>query len=213
MAPSFGPTVGRPGLPPSTGRLGRLAPTMPEDRRPPIYTRTGDDGTTGLLYGGRVSKSDPVMEATGTVDEAQAALGLARAETERGSPLDAILVRLQRDLYVLMAELATAPDNRPKLKAGVTLVSPDMVRALEQGIDDAATRFAPLTDFVLPGANRVSAALDVARTVTRRAERVVHALDYEGLAAIYLNRLSDLLWALARWQDDGESLVSRRAKP
>src|SRR5207244_5436999 len=86
-----------------------------------IYTRRGDDGTTGLLYGGRVPKDSPAIEANGAVDEAQAALGLARAEVERDSEMDEILVGLERDLYVLMAELATAPANRSKLTRGQSL--------------------------------------------------------------------------------------------
>ena len=88
-----------------------------------IYTRTGDDGTTGLLYGGRVAKDAPMMQVTGTVDEAQAAMGLARAEAEPGSELDVLLTRLERELYVLMAEVTTDPSHRSKLVAGTTLVT------------------------------------------------------------------------------------------
>ena len=92
-----------------------------------IYTRAGDDGTTGLLYGGRVPKHAPMIEANGAVDEAQAALGVARAEAEPGSELDVMLTRLERALYVLMAEVATAPANRRKLKPGVSAVTAAMV--------------------------------------------------------------------------------------
>ena len=182
-----------------------------------IYTRTGDDGTTGLLYGGRVGKHSPVIEANGAVDEAQAALGVVRAEVERGSELDHLVTGLQRDLYVLMAEVATAPANRPKLKPGTSLVTEDMVARLELAIDDLSGRFPPITDFVIPGHDRVSAGLDVARTLTRRAERAALAAadaapGAESLVTRYLNRLSDLLWTMARWQEHGESLLSRKAQ-
>ena len=180
-----------------------------------IYTRTGDDGTTGLLYGGRVPKDSAVIEANGAVDEAQAALGVVRAEVEAGSDLDHRLVGLERDLYVLMAELATAPGNRRKLKPGVTLVTDLMVDGLEQKIDELSGLFPPVTDFVIPGHDRVSARLDVARTLTRRAERAaLRAVDpATGTMVVrYLNRLSDLLWTMARWQEHGESLLSRRVE-
>jgi cob(I)alamin adenosyltransferase len=179
-----------------------------------IYTRKGDDGTTGLLYGGRVAKDSPAIEANGAVDEAQAALGMVRAEAERGSELDGLVVALERDLYVLMGELATAPANRAKLVAGQTLVTATMVARLEELIDDLAGRFAPITEFVLPGHDRASAALDVARTVVRRAERLALAAGIADAASgshvgPYLNRLSDLLWTMARWQEQGQSLPSR----
>ena len=122
-----------------------------------IYTRTGDDGTTGLLYGGRVAKDSAVVVANGAIDEAQAALGLVRAEVDRGSELDGVLVGLERDLYVLMAEVATAPDNRRKLKPGVSLVTAEMVEALEALIDELSGRFPPIKDFVIPGHDRVAA--------------------------------------------------------
>lgn len=176
-----------------------------------IYTRKGDDGTTGLLYGGRVAKDSAAIEANGDVDEAQAALGLVRAEAERESELDTLLVTLERDLYVLMAELATAPENRFKLRAGQTLVSAAMVERLEGLIDQLSELFPPVTEFVLPGHDRVSATLDVARTVVRRAERRALALPSSDSQVVpYLNRLSDLLWTMARWQEHGESLPSRR---
>jgi cob(I)alamin adenosyltransferase len=174
-----------------------------------IYTRKGDDGTTGLLFGGRVPKDGPAPTAYGAVDEAQAVLGAARAECERGSELDVMLIGLERDLWVLMAELATAPANRAKLTGGQNLVTSEMVSALETSIDDVSARFEPPTEFVVPGETRVAALLDVARTVVRRAER--HALavaDGDSYAIPYLNRLSDLLWTMARWQE-GTSLPSR----
>jgi len=175
-----------------------------------IYTRKGDDGTTGLLFGGRVPKSSPAIEANGAVDEAQAVMGLARAEAGRASELDPLLVALERDLWVLMAEVATAPGNRSKLVAGTTLVTSSMVDALEGHIDRVTERAALPTEFVVPGENRVSALLDVARTVVRRAERLVAGAppSPDSLAGPYLNRLSDLLWALARWQES-EYLTAR----
>jgi cob(I)alamin adenosyltransferase len=171
-----------------------------------IYTRKGDDGTTGLLYGGRVRKDAAAPTAYGDVDEAQAALGVARALAASGadaSALDALLVRLERDLWVLMAELATDAGNRAKLQAGTSLVTSEMVAALEPLIDDLTGRFEQPTEFVVPGQNLVSAQLDVARTVVRRAERMALAAAAEGSHVVpYLNRLSDLLWTMARWQED-----------
>jgi cob(I)alamin adenosyltransferase len=175
-----------------------------------IYTRHGDDGTTGLLYGGRTPKDSAIIEANGSVDEAQAALGVVRAEVATGSDLDELLVGLERDLYVLMAELATAEANRHKLTAGTTMVTPAMVERIEELIDTLTERFPPVTEFVIPGHDRVSAALDVARTGVRRAERQVVGVAAAGSSVgPYLNRLSDLVWTMARWQEHGESLRSR----
>ena len=177
-----------------------------------IYTRTGDDGTTGLLYGGRISKDAPLMQVTGTVDEAQAAMGMARAEAEPGSELDELLTRLERELYVLMAEVTTDPAHRSKLVAAKTLVTEDMVTTLEERIDDLISRVSMPTEFVIPGANREAAALDLARTIVRRAERLLVSSPIEGsLVGRYLNRLSDLLWALARWTEGDEHLLARGA--
>jgi cob(I)alamin adenosyltransferase len=167
-----------------------------------IYTKTGDDGTTGLLYGSRISKADPVAEAYGSIDETVAALGLARALTGPGD-LQELILRLQRELFVVAADLATNPDERDKLKPGVSLATPDMVASLE-GLIDAEVEARPLVnDFLVPGANPPSAALDVARTLARRAERRAVQLRESGAkvnpdALRYLNRLSDLLWTLAR---------------
>jgi cob(I)alamin adenosyltransferase len=183
----------------------------PVARNPKIYTRKGDDGTTGLLYGGpRVSKDSPVIEANGVVDEAQAVMGLARAEAPPGGELDSLLISLERDLWVLMAEVATAPANRPKLIAGQSLVTAEMVSALEAEMDELNTRFVMPKEFVVPGQSRVAALLDVARTVVRRAERLVvtATVDADSQVGPYLNRLSDLLWTMARWQE-GEHLLSR----
>ena len=174
-----------------------------------IYTRKGDDGTTGLLYGGRVRKDSPAPVACGDVDEAQAALGVARAGVARGSEVDALLVGVERDLWVLMAEVATAAEHRDRLVAGQTRVTPEMVAALEPVIDDLTSRFDPPTEFVLPGQTPTAAALDVARTVVRRAERSALAVAVEGSHVTpYLNRLSDLLWTMARWLE-GRSLPAR----
>ena len=180
-----------------------------------IYTRKGDDGTTGLLYGGRVPKDGPAPTAYGAVDEAQSAIGLARAEVNAdpaGSPgeLGQILLGIERDLWVLMAELATDADNHAKLTPGQSLVTPDMVAALESLIDEVSADFEPPTEFVVPGETRVAALLDVARTVVRRAERDAVPVAAPGAHALpYLNRLSDLLWTLARWQE-GTSLATRQ---
>jgi cob(I)alamin adenosyltransferase len=174
-----------------------------------IYTRKGDDGTTGLLYGGRVRKDAPGPTAYGDVDEAQAAIGVARAHSPRGGELDVLLVSIERDLWVLMADLATDESNRHKLVAGTSLVTADMVTRLEDLIDAFAERTELPAEFVVPGEEPVAAFLDLARTVVRRAERQSLAAAAEGSFAIgYLNRLSDLLWSLARWQE-GESLPSR----
>jgi cob(I)alamin adenosyltransferase len=174
-----------------------------------VYTKTGDDGTTGLLYGGRVAKNSPLPVAYGGVDEAQAALGVVRAELEPDDDLGPMLVAIMRDLWVLMAELATLPENRSKLTPGATLVTAEMVDVLEQHIDRVSELFEPPTEFVVPGQNRVAALLDVARTVVRRAERdAIVAAPSDSLVVPYLNRLSDLAWTLARWRDGG-SLPAR----
>ena len=186
---------------------------MADRPRPPrIYTGTGDAGTTGLLYGGRVRKDDPAIEANGAVDEAQAVIGLVRAEAERGSALDELCVQLERGLYVLMAELATAVDNRHKLTSGVTMVTAEMVADLERRADDLGAHYSMPSEFVIPGENRCAALCDVARTVVRRAERLALAVAVEGSqVGPYLNRLSSVLWAMARWQEGGQSVPSRTA--
>lgn len=167
-----------------------------------VYTRHGDDGTTGLLYGGRVRKDSELPNAYGSIDEAQASLGLVRGHVQRNGELDEMLIELCRDLYVAMAELATAPANRSRLTPGQTSVTAGMVATLEQHIDTISERFDPPKEFVIPGDNPVSAALDFARTVARRAERAaLTAAGEDSLVVPYLNRLSDLLWTLARWQE------------
>ena len=187
----------------------RKAPVASGPVAPRIYTKKGDDGTTGLLYGGRVRKDSWRIELNGAVDEAQAAIGVARAETVPGSEANDRLAALARDLYVLMAEVATAPENRTKLAAGSTLVTPDMVAAVEAGIDDLLERIDMPSDFVIPGQNRAAAALDLARTIVRRAERHSLRAVVDGSRVVpYLNRLSDLLWTMARWQE-GEHRLSK----
>ena len=176
-----------------------------------IYTKTGDDGTTGLLYGGRVPKDDLRTDTYGGVDEAVAAIGLARSHGPAGEGLAALLLDLQRELFVVGAELATATENAGKLRPGVSKVTGDMVARLEEAID-RLTAAAPLPDyFVVPGACPVSAALDLARCVVRRSERSVVALQREGMLSDpvvlrYLNRLSDLLFVAARYEEQSRGL-------
>jgi cob(I)alamin adenosyltransferase len=175
-----------------------------------IYTRAGDDGTTGLLYGGRVRKDADPIELNGAIDEAQAALGLARAQAARDLELNGILCEIERELYVLMAEVATMPANRGKLNPGVSLVTEDMVSRLEAQIDSFNERFEMPKEFVIPGQNLVAAALDLARTAVRRAERLSVSYGLEGSQATpYLNRLSDLIWTLARWQEGDDHVLSK----
>lgn len=169
-----------------------------------FYTKKGDDGSTGLYYGGRTAKDSAIVESYGVVDEAQAVIGVARAEVERGSECDRMLIAVERALYVLMAELATLPENRHKLAAGVSLVTEAMVDELGRLTDDLSERFEMPSEFVLPGQDRASALLEVARTVVRRAERLAVPVAVEGSQVVpYLNRLSSLLWAMARWQEGG----------
>ena len=171
-----------------------------------IYTRTGDNGTTGLLYGGRISKADPAAEAYGAVDETVADLGLARALADH-PVLEAFLLEVQRSLFVVGADLATNPSERGKLQADVSLVTTSMVSRLEELIDRTVEEHPLPQEFVVPGAGSVSAVLDVARTTCRRAERRAIELreadrEVNPDAIRYLNRLSDFLFTLARWQAD-----------
>lgn len=180
-----------------------------------VYTKRGDDGTTGLLYGGRVDKDDLRTEAYGTVDETCSALGLARCEFASDDLLHDIILRLQRELFVVGAQLATALEHADKLTIGVSRVDDDMVAALEELIDASVERHPLPTSFVVPGGNRAAAALDLARTVCRRAERHVVALAREAQLVDqaplrYLNRCADLLYVLAR-EAEGHHLPSRVA--
>jgi len=165
-----------------------------------IYTRTGDAGETGLFGGGRVSKTHPRVEAYGDVDELNAALGLARA-IDLMPRIDEVLVPLQRDLFSIGALLAT-PD-REKMKSHLEKANIDerRITELEHAIDDGDRELEPLKSFIVPGGTPKAAALHVARTVCRRAERRVIALGEEEIppiVVVYLNRLSDLLFTLAR---------------
>ncbi len=163
-----------------------------------IYTKTGDDGTTGLFGGARVEKASMRVEAYGTVDETNAVIGIARA-TGLEEKTDEILARVQVDLFTLGAELACVPGKEAKL--GMKLLDGADAERLEHAIDDAEKELPPLKTFVLPGGSPQAAALHLARTVCRRAERAVLAVadaKPRGEIVIYLNRLSDLLFVLAR---------------
>ena len=164
-----------------------------------IYTRRGDDGTTGLFLGGRVSKDARGPDAYGTVDEAVSFLGAARAQAD-AETAEAILA-VQRDLFVVGAELATDPASRDRLEPGVSLVEAAMVERLEERIDEIEAAVGMPTELVVPGNDPLAASLDVARTVVRRAERaaVAHlAGDTDSFVVPYLNRLADYLYMLAR---------------
>ncbi len=179
-----------------------------------IYTKRGDDGTTGLFYGGRVSKADAGPEAYGTVDEAVAALGVARASAD--DDVAEVILERQREMFVVAAELATSPANRRKLSDGTSRVTPDMTTRLEELIDDIVARVGMPREFVVPGGTPTAAALDVARTVVRRAERRTVALvglgGMEGTEVVrYLNRLADYLYMLAR-EVEGSWIPSRRSE-
>ncbi len=183
-----------------------------------VYTKRGDDGTTGLLYGGRVPKDDLRTTAYGTVDECVSALGLARAEfgtADATSHLHDLVLEVQRELFALGAQLATHLDDHHRLTVGVSRVDAAMVDALDERIDASTDRHPLPTSFVVPGGTRAAAALDLARTICRRAERHVVAMSREGLLADeapvrYLNRLSDYLYVLAR-EAEGEHLPSRES--
>ena len=169
-----------------------------------IYTRTGDDGTTGLGSGERRLKSDLRVEAYGTVDEANATIGVARLSTGDDPVLDAMLARIQNDLFDLGADLAT-PVSAGEAKAeGALKIHPHQVERLEAEIDALNASLAPLKSFILPGGSPAAAALHVARTVCRRAERLMVALAQsegeivEPAGVRYVNRLSDLLFVAAR---------------
>jgi cob(I)alamin adenosyltransferase len=172
-----------------------------------IYTRKGDDGTTTLWYGGRVAKTDARTEAYGSIDEAGAALGVARSLCgPEEAELAADLLRLQRELFVAGAELATSPESQARLEDGISRVTDEMVGALEPIIDRYMDRVDLSPNFVIAGGTILSAQIDVARTAIRRAERRVVALKQaDGLASEavlrYLNRASDLAFAMARFAD------------
>ena len=194
---------------------------MTDDFQSAVATRKGDDGTTGLLYGGeRIAKDDLRTEAYGTIDEAVAALGLARAQlglkdrlgvlsVEFGE-LPALILRIQRELFVAAAELATNPAAWDRLEDGRTRVSSEMVEGIEAVLRDLEAHAEMPKEFVVPGETPTSAALELARTVLRRAERRAVALGRDGLIPgpyllPYLNRTADLLWVIARAAEQAEA--------
>jgi cob(I)alamin adenosyltransferase len=173
-----------------------------------IVTKAGDAGETTLMYGRRVSKGHPRVKAYGEVDEVSAFIGLARAGTQNAF-LQVNLETIQKELIVLMGELATATEDLPRfVKDGFRLVRPEMTAKLEQLVTEIEGRQVTFRGWAIPGASAEAAALDVARTVCRRAERSVCALQEAGQLhnseiIVYLNRLSDLLWLLARVAEQG----------
>lgn len=192
-----------------------------------VATGRGDDGTTGMLYGGRISKDDARTEAYGTTDEAVAALGVARAEVAAMKAVGAVpasigdlddaLLQMQRDLFVAGAELASNPDAADRLVDGQTRVDEPMLDRLETWLASAETDMEMPREFVVPGSSRLSAALEVARTIVRRAERRVITLDRDGLVpgrwlVPYLNRLADLLWVYARVVEQAEGVTTTTSR-
>jgi cob(I)alamin adenosyltransferase len=171
-----------------------------------IYTRGGDQGETSLGDGLRVAKEALRVEAFGTVDEANAALGLARLEAA-GEAL-AMIARIQHDLFDLGADLCT-PETGTRAAGALRILASQTAR-LEREIDALNAALPALDSFVLPGGTRLAAALHLARTIVRRAERIAVAEPLEGSFVLaYLNRLSDLLWAMARWQEGPEHVLSK----
>jgi cob(I)alamin adenosyltransferase len=171
-----------------------------------LYTKTGDDGTTGLFGGGRVKKASLRVEAYGTVDELNAAIGVART-TKLERVTDGVLGQVQIDLFTLGAELACVPGREAKLS--MKLLEAADAEHLERAIDAAEEGLPPLKSFILPGGSAQAATLHLARTVCRRAERGVLALDDAPArpeVVIYLNRLSDLLFVLARKANASEGV-------
>jgi cob(I)alamin adenosyltransferase len=205
--------------------------TRPAIETSVVATGKGDDGSTGLLYGGpRIRKDDPRTEAYGTIDEAVAALGVARSllpitshmtPADRGSAADAaeladLILRIQRELFVAGAELATTPDAWPRLEEGRTRVSEAMLAGIESTLADLEGRITMPTEFVVPGETPASAALELARTILRRAERRATTLEREHLVPgpwllPYLNRLADLVWVMARVAESAEAAEARPA--
>jgi cob(I)alamin adenosyltransferase len=193
-----------------------------------VATTRGDDGTTGLLFGGeRIVKDDPRAEAYGTIDEAVAALGVARANLgvkRRIGTLPAglgglapLILRFQRELFVVGAELATNPDAWDRLEDGRTRVSAAMVADVERDLVELEKHIEMPREFVVPGETPTSAALELARTILRRAERRAVTLSREGRVPgpnliPYLNRLADLVWVLARAAERAESRSATPAR-
>jgi len=175
-----------------------------------IVTKTGDSGTTALMFNRRVSKSHPRVEACGSVDELNSALGLARASADQEFIRDHLLA-IQKDLIILMGEVATSTEDLPRLlKAGFSVVTPEQTSKLDDLVKQLEAQNIAPKDWVLPGENVSSAALDFARTTCRRAERSICALKESNELQnpeiiVYLNRLSDTLWLLARWVESRKS--------
>ncbi len=172
-----------------------------------IYTKYGDGGETSLLYGGRVSKNDPHTEAYGITDEAVSTMGLARALSE-DSKVKGVLIEVQRELFAIAAELATDPQRYDMFKRHFKPVTTEMVTRLEGLIDELEEETEMPNVFIIPGGSPASAAIDMARCVVRTGERRVVALREDGKLTNpevlrYLNRLGDLLFVLARYQDRG----------
>ena len=177
-----------------------------------VYTKTGDDGTTGQLFGGRIPKGGELVDALGDIDEAVSTLGVARAECAVDQPTEKciaeIILRVQKDLFIVGADLSVNPQHRERLKPGISLVEPEMVTELERLIDRLVEEQPLKPVFLVPGTTTLEAKLDLARTVVRRAERAVLRAKDAGHpvsehAQHYLNRLSDLVFVLARRAVDG----------
>ena len=200
------------------------APTPPDSA---VATRRGDDGTTGLLFGGeRIAKDDLRTEAYGTIDEAVAALGIARAEIGRSESglelaagdLGAILLGIQRDLFVAAAELATQKAAWDRQVGGVSRITASMVSRVDTLLHAVEAGIVMPAEFVVPGETVVSAAIELARTIVRRAERRAVTLGSKGLIPgphllPYLNRLADLLWVLARAAEQAEAKAAPPSRP
>lgn len=191
----------------------------PSIEKSAVATGRGDDGTTGLLFGGRIRKDDPRTEAYGAVDEAVAALGVARVElTAAGlSALAESVLRWQRELFVVGADLATNPDATDRQVDDVSRVTEAMLEGVEAELGRWEASVEMPREFVVPGETRASAALEVARAVLRRAERRVIALERvveleSGWTVPYLNRLADLLWVLARAAEQAEHATATKAR-
>ena len=182
-----------------------MSSSTSDDYRKRVYTKFGDKGETSLLYGGRVSKNNAHTEAYGITDEAVSAMGLARAMTSEQRVKD-LLRKLQSELFTIAAELATDPDKYELFKQHFQPVTPEMVESLETAIDTLEQDMEMPKVFILPGGSPASAAMDLARCIIRTAERRVVALDEQGLltndlVVAYLNRLGDLLFVVARYED------------
>ncbi len=172
-----------------------------------VYTKTGDDGTTGQLFGGRIPKGGELVEALGDIDEAVSTLGVARAECASDHSADTrisdIILHVQKELFIVGADLSVNPKHRDRLKPGISLVEPEMVTNLESLIDELVAEQPLKPVFLVPGTTALEAKIDHARTVVRRAER--HTLQAKDAGhpvsehvQHYLNRLSDLIFVLAR---------------